>query len=84
MNIQQLEYLIAVDRLKNFTKAAEMCNVTQATLSAMVKKLEDELSVTIFDRKANPIHTTEIGQTIIEESKIIVAHCTLLKEKAKS
>ena len=84
MNIQQLEYLIAVDRLKNFTKAAEVCNVTQATLSAMVKKLEEELGVIIFDRKANPIHTTEIGQTIIEESKIIIAHCTLLKEKAKS
>ena len=83
MNIQQLEYLIAVDRLKNFTKAAELCNVTQATLSVMVKKLETELDTIIFDRKANPIITTDIGQTIIEESRIIIAHCTLLKEKAK-
>ena len=83
MNIQQLEYLIAVDRVKNFTKAAEVCNVTQATLSAMIKKLEEELDVIVFDRKAKPILTTEIGQIIIEESKNILAHCALLREKAK-
>ena len=83
MNIQQLEYLIAVDRVKNFTKAAEVCNVTQATLSAMIKKLEEELDVIVFDRKAKPILTTEIGQAIIEESKNILAHCALLREKAK-
>ena len=83
MNIQQLEYLVAVDRVKNFTKAAEVCNVTQATLSAMIKKLEEELDVIVFDRKAKPILTTEIGQIIIEESKNILAHCALLREKAK-
>ncbi|MFN7831310.1 MAG: LysR family transcriptional regulator, partial [Bacteroidota bacterium] len=43
MNLQQLEYIIAVDRFRNFTKASDHCNVTQATLSAMVRKLEDEL-----------------------------------------
>ena len=44
MNLQQLEYIIAVDRLKNFVKAAEACFVTQATLSMMIKKLEEYLS----------------------------------------
>ena len=68
MNIQQLEYLIAVDRLKSFTKAAELCNVTQATLSAMVKKLEEELDVVIFDRKTSPILTTDMGHSLIEET----------------
>jgi len=83
MNIQQLEYLVAVDRLKNFTKAAEYCNVTQATLSTMVKKLEDELECVLFDRKSNPILTTETGQAIIDECRIILAHCRQIKEKAK-
>ena len=49
MNIQQLEYLIAVDKYKHFGKAALACHVTQPTLSAMIQKLEDELSIKIFD-----------------------------------
>jgi LysR family transcriptional regulator, hydrogen peroxide-inducible genes activator len=83
MNFQQLEYIIAVDQFKNFTKAASYCNVTQATLSAMIKKLEEELDVTIFDRKTNNIITTEIGATIINDSKKIILQTNLLKEKAK-
>ncbi len=83
MNIQQLEYIIAVDRYKNFTKAAEYCYVTQATLSAMVKKLEEELDLVIFDRKSQPIITTEIGVEIIEEAKKILIHTQLIVEKAK-
>lgn len=83
MNIQQLEYIIAVDRLKNFTKAAEYCNVTQATLSAMVKKLEQELEIVIFDRKKNPTETTEIGIETIENAKKVVLHSQLLKDNAK-
>jgi LysR family hydrogen peroxide-inducible transcriptional activator len=83
MNIQQLEYIIAVDRLKNFTKAAEYCNVTQATLSAMVKKLEQELEIIIFDRKKNPTETTEIGIETIENAKKVVLHSQLLQYNAK-
>jgi LysR family hydrogen peroxide-inducible transcriptional activator len=83
MNIQQLEYIIAVDRLKNFTKAAEYCNVTQATLSTMVKKLEEELKIIIFDRKKKPIETTQIGLETVENAKKIVLHTQLLKENAK-
>lgn len=83
MNIHQLEYIIAVDRFKSFTKAAEHCHVTQATLSAMVKKLEEELNVILFDRKQNPILTTDIGLEIIKESQLITSHSSLLKEKAK-
>lgn len=45
MTLQQLEYIVAVYRHKHFAKAAENCNVTQPTLSSMVQKLEDELSV---------------------------------------
>jgi len=84
MNFQQLEYIIAVDQLKNFSRAAEFCNVTQATLSAMVKKLEEELGISIFDRKSNPIMTTECGSDIIVEAKKVLFHAQQLKTVSKS
>ena len=55
MNIQQLEYLIAVDKYKHFGKAAQACFITQPTLSAMIQKFEDELDVKIFDRFHEPV-----------------------------
>ena len=53
MNIQQLEYLIAVDKYKHFGKAAQACFITQPTLSAMIQKFEDELDVKMgkFEKK---------------------------------
>lgn len=84
MNIQQLEYIIAIDKFKSFTKAADYCNITQATLSAMVKKLEEELGIIIFDRKQNPIFTTDIGLQILSEAYIITEHSRILRDKAKN
>ena len=43
MTLQQMEYVLAVDRFRHFAKAAEHCRVTQPTLSAMIQKLEEEL-----------------------------------------
>ena len=83
MNIQQLEYVIAVDRFKNFTRAAEHCYVTQATLSAMIKKLEVELDIILFDRTPKGVYTTDAGLEIIDEAKKIVMHSQLLADKAK-
>ena len=62
MNFQQLEYILAVDRYRHFVTAAQHCHVTQATLSMMIKKLEDELQIKIFDRSRQPVIPTEIGQ----------------------
>ena len=73
MNIQQLEYIVAVDKHRHFLKASEACFVTQATLSAMIKKLEDELNVIIFDRSKFPIQTTVVGASIIEQARIILS-----------
>ncbi|MDR3046894.1 MAG: hydrogen peroxide-inducible genes activator [Bacteroidales bacterium] len=70
MNIQQLEYLIAVDNFRHFAKAAEVCCVTQPTLSMMIQKMEDELGVKIFDRSKHPIEPTEIGKKIIEQARV--------------
>lgn len=74
MNIQQLQYIIALDRCKNFTKASESCFITQATMSTMIRRLETELNVVIFDRKANPILTTDAGKDIIEQAEKALYH----------
>ena len=54
MTIQQLEYILAINKFRHFAKAAEYCRVTQPTLSMMVQKLEDELGVKLFDRSSQP------------------------------
>jgi LysR family hydrogen peroxide-inducible transcriptional activator len=79
MNLQQIEYIVALDKFKSFSKAAEACFITQATLSTMVKKLEEEFDMVIFDRKTNPIITTDCGKEIIEEAKRILIHINNLK-----
>ena len=83
MNIQQLEYIVALDTHRQFVKAAESCFVTQATLSMMVKKLEDELGVLIFDRSKQPIIPTEIGQKIINKARISLREINELRTIAK-
>jgi LysR family hydrogen peroxide-inducible transcriptional activator len=70
--------------LKSFSKAADYCHVTQATLSAMVKKLEEQLDIVIFDRKANPIATTENGREILIQAQQVVSHAQALLDSSKS
>ncbi|MCZ2475534.1 LysR family transcriptional regulator [Aquirufa ecclesiirivi] len=84
MNIHQLEYVLAVDQFKSFSKAADYCHVTQATLSAMVKKLEEQLDIVIFDRKANPIVLTENGREILVHAQQVVAHANALLASSKA
>ncbi len=73
MTIQQLEYVLAVDKHRHFGHAAEACFVTQPTLSAQIHKLEKELDVVIFDRSKMPVIPTEIGFQMIVLAKRVVA-----------
>ncbi len=84
MNIQQLEYLIAVDKYKHFGNAAQACFITQPTLSAMIQKFEDEMDVKIFDRTTHPIRTTDVGAQLIIEAKKVVDSINELKSKANA
>lgn len=72
MNLQQLSYIIAVDTYRHFVTAAEKCFVTQATLSMMIKKLEEELDVKIFDRTKQPVVPTETGKRIIAQARVVL------------
>ena len=70
--LTQLEYIVALDRLKHFGRAAEACFVSQPALSAQIQKLEEELNLSIFDRSKKPILTTDAGQLIIDQAKKIL------------
>ena len=83
MNIQQLEYILAVDSQHHFAKAAEQCKVTQPTLSAMVQKLEDELGLKLFDRNAQPVQTTPAGKKIIEQVRKVLLQVSQIKDIAE-
>lgn len=79
MTLQQLEYIIAVDRFRHFTKAAEHCRVTQPTLSAMIQKLEEELDTRIFDRNQQPVCPTPIGLLIIKQAREVLVQVNRIK-----
>lgn len=79
MNLQQLEYIVALDIHRNHVKAADHCHVTQPTLSMMVKKLEDELGVKIFD-KGIPLKPTKSGEIVLTRARQILQEVKNLKE----
>ncbi len=72
MNLQQLEYIVAVDTWRNFSAAAEKCHITQPTLSMMIHKLEIELGIQLFDRSKQPVITTDVGKDIILQARRIL------------
>ena len=72
MTITQLKYVLAVAEHQNFTKAAAHVFVTQPTLSMQIQKLEEELSILIFDRSKKPIELTEVGEKIVNQARNIV------------
>ncbi|MBT3871769.1 MAG: hydrogen peroxide-inducible genes activator [Flavobacteriaceae bacterium] len=72
MTITQLKYVLAVAEHQNFTKAAAHVFVTQPTLSMQIQKLEEELSILIFDRSKKPIELTEVGKKIVNQARNIV------------
>lgn len=69
MNLQQIRYVVAVNRFRNFAKAAESCNVSQPTLSAMLQKLEEELDIRIFERSNKSVTPTTAGEKIIRQAE---------------
>jgi LysR family transcriptional regulator, hydrogen peroxide-inducible genes activator len=79
MTLIQLEYIIALDTLKHFAKAAAHCHITQPSLSMQVQKLEAELGVQIFLR-TQPVTTTESGQIVIAQAKKILAAAEMMQQ----
>lgn len=84
MNFRDLEYLIALEELKHFRKAAEKCFVSQPTLSGQIRKLEEELNVQLMERSSRKVIFTQAGLDIVSKAKTILMEAKALKEIAKS
>ncbi|GAA4852612.1 hydrogen peroxide-inducible genes activator [Algivirga pacifica] len=80
ITLTQLEYLIAVEQHGSFSNAAEASFVTQPTLSMQIKKLEEFLGVTIFDRSKHPVTPTKVGKPIITQAYQIVREAKKIKD----
>lgn len=83
MNLRDLEYLVAVAELKNFSLASVRCHVTQPTLSNQVKKVESYLNTKIFERTNKKVMLTETGKEIITSAKRILREVDTIKEIAE-
>jgi LysR family hydrogen peroxide-inducible transcriptional activator len=83
MTLSEFRYIVAVAKELHFGHAAEKCFVSQPTLSVAVKKLEEELGVTLFERHQHEISITPIGEAIIKQAELILNETNTLKEIAK-
>jgi LysR family transcriptional regulator, hydrogen peroxide-inducible genes activator len=83
MTLTELRYVVAVARERHFGRAAERCFVSQPTLSVAIKKLEDELGLTLFERGANDVSTTPEGERIVAQARHVLEEVATLKEMAK-
>ncbi|MEM6738306.1 MAG: LysR family transcriptional regulator [Bacteroidota bacterium] len=73
MNFQQLQYILAVEKFKNFNRAALSCEVAQSTLSKEIQRLEKEYDIIIFDRTRNPVVPTLKGLDLLKKSREILS-----------
>lgn len=79
ISLQQMGYILALSQERSFQRASERCFVTQPTLSMQIKKAEDTLGYRIFDRDANPLQITPIGQKLIPILREILAENDKIK-----
>tara|TARA_R110001599_G_scaffold353676_1_gene595064 strand:- start:92143 stop:93090 length:948 start_codon:yes stop_codon:yes gene_type:complete len=83
MTLTELKYIVAVAREKHFGHAAEACFVAQPTLSVAIKKLEEELGVTLFERGGSEISMTPLGVQIVAQAERVLEQTAAIKEIAK-
>jgi LysR family hydrogen peroxide-inducible transcriptional activator len=83
MTLTELKYIVAVAREKHFGRAAEACHVSQPTLSVAVKKLEEELELKIFERNANEVTVTPLGDEVVRQAQTVLEQAGAIREIAK-
>lgn len=83
MTLQELRYLVALANTGHFAKAAQACHISQSTLSTQIKKLEDYLGATLFDRSLRRIATTPVAHEIVLRARTILQEAEHIKWLAK-
>jgi LysR family transcriptional regulator, hydrogen peroxide-inducible genes activator len=82
MTLTELSYIVALAQEQHFGRAAERCHVSQPTLSIAVKKLEEELDVTLFERGKNGIQITPLGERIVAMAGSVLNQAAAIKDVA--
>jgi LysR family hydrogen peroxide-inducible transcriptional activator len=84
MNLRDLQYLIAVADLRSFNKAADKCHVSQPALSNQIRKLEETLGLTLFERNNKRVMITENGEQIVALARRVLIEVDAMHDIAKS
>jgi LysR family hydrogen peroxide-inducible transcriptional activator len=82
MTLTELRYIVALARERHFGRAAEKCFVSQPTLSVAIKKLEEELGVTLFERQTSDVTVTPLGARIIEQAQRVLEEAAAIRHIA--
>ncbi len=82
MELHEIRYFLALSKTLNFTKAAEICNVSQPALTRAIQKMEDELGGLLFSRERNNTHLTELGRLLEPHLTEVLARTQAAKETA--
>ena len=83
MTLTELKYIVALAREKHFGHAAEACHVSQPTLSVAIKKLEEELEIKLFERSANEVTVTPLGEEIVQQAQSVLEQSAKIRDIAK-
>jgi LysR family hydrogen peroxide-inducible transcriptional activator len=84
MNLRDLRYLVALADERHFGKAAERCYVSQPTLSAQIRKLEEYLGVPLVERQPKRVALTDTGEKIVQRARLLLQEADAIVELAKS
>ena len=84
MNLRDIRYILAVAETQHFGRAAQRCFVSQPTLSGQIKKLEEELGVTIFERTNRSVEVTPIGEAILAHARQLLEQADAIEQVARA
>jgi len=84
MTLTEMRYLVALARERHFGRAAEACHVSQPTLSVAIKKVEGQIGAALFERTANEVRITALGERIVDQARRVLEEAVKLEEIASA
>jgi LysR family hydrogen peroxide-inducible transcriptional activator len=82
MTLTEMRYLVALAHERHFGRAAEVCHVSQPTLSVAIKKVEGQISAVLFERSASDVRITALGERVVEQARRVLEEAVKLEEIA--
>lgn len=84
MTLTELRYIVTLAQEHHFGRAADRCHVSQPTLSIAVKKLEEELATSIFERSKTRVYPTPLGEQIVAQAQKVLEQAAAIKDIASA